>query len=408
MSDKNSKNPYWFPNNFPHISRGKFVNKITYKVIVKKDYTRVDGTNALYVQIFLNKEMKRIPLDIFVPLIDFDEKKQRVKKRNKRYADLNLLIEKTLADLNEIEVAYRLSKRLLTIDLLLEEFENPSTSVDFIKFYEAELEKEKIVLARSSYVQQRGVLHKLKRYQERILFHEITEELIDKIIFYFRHKEKNSHNTISTLTKNIKKYLGKANKAGIWTPIYYSDIPHRQMRGTITFLTSDEIKKIYQYYKSPFIQEPHKIACAKFLFSCFTGLRISDIQNLEINKIVNQETLLIFQTVKSKRIQQLKLNNIAKELVLDGFIFRVASKEKLRKQVHEVAVVVGIKKHVNYHVSRHSFATNFLIQGGRVEVLQKLLGHSSIDMTMKYVHVVQDVMNEQIMFLDRIIMKDEE
>ncbi|MDM1043952.1 hypothetical protein HX004_03715 [Myroides sp. 1354] len=83
MTDKISKNPYCFPNNFPQNSIGKFTNKITFKVIVKKDYTRVDGTNALYVQLFLNKEMKRIPLQIFVPMNDFDEKKQRVRKHNK-------------------------------------------------------------------------------------------------------------------------------------------------------------------------------------------------------------------------------------------------------------------------------------------------------------------------------------
>ena len=405
MTDKISKNPYCFPNNFPQNSIGKFTNKITFKVIVKKDYTRVDGTNALYVQLFLNKEMKRIPLQIFVPMNDFDEKKQRVKKRNKGYADFNLLIEKTLADLNEIEVAYRLSKRVLTMQLLLDEFENPSASIDFIKFYEIELEKEKLVLADSSYVQQRSVVRKLKRYQERILFHEITAEFIDQVIYYFKTKEKNSHNTISTLTKNLKKYLARANKAGIWTPIYHTEVPHRQMRGTINFLTGEEINSIYQYYKSPFIQEPHKVASAKFLFSCFTGLRISDINELNQNKIVNNETLLTFQAVKTKQIQQIKLNNIAKELVLDGYIFVELSKEKLRKRVQEISVIVGIKKHVNYHMSRHSFATNFLMQGGRVEVLQKLLGHTSLEMTMKYVHVVQDVMNDQIMYLDNIIAK---
>lgn len=64
MPDKISKNPYCFPNNFPQNSIGKFVKKITYKVIVKKDYTRTDGTNALYIQLILDRVIKRIPLTI--------------------------------------------------------------------------------------------------------------------------------------------------------------------------------------------------------------------------------------------------------------------------------------------------------------------------------------------------------
>lgn len=408
MSTKKIQEVIYSPVYAPQKKVREFVNKVTKKVILKKENRRADGTCPLYIQIFLNGERKLIPLRICVVEDCFDKVKQRVKRKHKEYLDLNLIIEKVLAELNEIEVAYRLSKRLLTLPQLMQEYENPSAQMDFLKFYEMELEREKIVLAPASYVQQRAVLRKLTRYKERILFHELTEDFLREVIHYFKTKEKNSHNTISTLTKNIKKYLGRANKLGLWTPVHYTDIPHKSMRGTVNFLTALEINSIFDYYSSDFIQYTHKVAAAKFLFSCFTGLRISDIEGLSVDKVVNNETLLVLPMIKGGKFIQMKLNEVAKGLVLDGYIFEQMSKAHLRIHVKEICKLVGIKKHVNYHMSRHSFATNFLMQGGRVEVLQRLLGHSTLQMTMVYVHIVQDVVNDQIMLMDNIIKKKDD
>ncbi|MCW5548887.1 MAG: integron integrase [Opitutaceae bacterium] len=46
----------------------------------------------------------------------------------------------------------------------------------------------------------------------------------------------------------------------------------------------------------------------------------------------------------------------------------------------------GLGKRVTMHVLRHSFATHFLEQGGSVNVLQKLLGHSHLETTSIYLH----------------------
>ena len=39
------------------------------------------------------------------------------------------------------------------------------------------------------------------------------------------------------------------------------------------------------------------------------------------------------------------------------------------------------------HLLRHTFATNYILYGGDVEELRILLGHTSLQMTMKYVHL---------------------
>ena len=382
---------------------GKRNKKISIKVVIKEDYTREDGTQALGIQIILNRKKRTLPLGISVNPELFDKEKQRVRSKHKNVKDYNLLIEKTLADINSVEVRYHLSNQALELDDLINEFQNPSSNTNFIKFWELELENQKSFLASSSYRQQSSILRKIKRYQEEILFSEITEDFVKKMCAHFKNKEKNGVNTISTLTKNFKKYLGIANKQGIWSPLHYNEVPHKRMRGTVNFLESSEIRVIHEYYSSSFIKKSHKIVAAKFLYSCFTGLRISDIMALKRESIIEGKTL-VFTAKKTHKIQQIPLSETARNIVNDGYLFEPSYSEKaIRELLKEIVNTVGIKKRVNYHMSRHSFATNFLNQGGNVQVLQQILGHSSIKETMIYVHVTSKNIDTQIMYMDNII-----
>lgn len=42
------------------------------------------------------------------------------------------------------------------------------------------------------------------------------------------------------------------------------------------------------------------------------------------------------------------------------------------------------------HVLRHTFASHFMMGGGNILALQKILGHSSLTMTMRYAHLAPD------------------
>jgi len=209
---------------------------------------------------------------------------------------------------------------------------------------------------------------------------------------------------LQTLAKNFKKYLHIANKKGIITPLSYTEIKTPRCLSNRTFLSGAEIKKLNEYHTSGFIADSLKAILGRFLFSCFTGLRISDIKAITKENIVGD--VLIFFAKKTTKLQRVQLNQSALSFVNEETIFNgTYSEAHINRELKMISKICGITKRVTFHVARHSFATNFLICGGRVEVLQKLLGHSKIEQTMEYVHIVESITNIQIHHMDEILIK---
>lgn len=379
----------------------KMNGKLTYKVKIKDDYIRHDHTSALYVQVFLNGKKKIFPLNLSVQPNHFDKVKQRVVKFEK-HQDYNLIIEKFLAEINTIEINYRLSNMVLDIEKLTNEILNPSSWICFIMFWDEELERQKTLLKPGTYRQQKSTLEKLRKYKQHLYFYEIDKKQIQDIRIFLKVKMKNEENTISTFFKNFKKYLNVAIDRGVKVPLNSSDIKRPNFKSHRTFLMPEEINTIYNYWKSDFINEMHKNILSKFLFSCFTGLRISDIKKIDSENIIGD--YLVFVAEKTAKLQRIQMNESAKKFIGNPIPFNSNySDEYTNRSLKEICKICGIKKRVTYHVSRHTFATNFIISGGNVAVLQKLLGHSKIEDTMIYVHIAESVTDIEILNLDTIL-----
>ena len=76
----------------------------------------------------------------------------------------------------------------------------------------------------------------------------------------------------------------------------------------------------------------------------------------------------------------------------------------LQKAVKKAVKLAGIIKRVTPHIFRHSFATNMLLSGYDIRTVQEFLGHSSLNTTMIYTHVIKADIEKVVSPLDVIEM----
>lgn len=388
------------PQIVPSIMSG---TKLTYKLRLNP-WKRSDKRQAIYLHIYQNKANRKLSLGLAVPKKDFDVKRQRVRSSFKFAEDYNLVIEKLLADINAIEVNCRLNDEQLTIDSLIEELTNPSLRINFNTFYKKMLEHQhdNNYIKTTTYKQQLATHAKLKRYKDPIPFGNIDVDFLNNFKHWLKTHEKNKPATVQIAVKNFKKYLKMANDKKIRTPLHYTDVKVQKVEGEITFLLPAEVKALHQYYNSAFISPTWKSILQRYLFSCFTGLRISDIKAIKEENFIDD--VLVFNSFKSEKLQRIKLNKTAIALVEFPQVFNGKfSEQVINRELKKIATACNIKKRLYYHSSRHTFATNYLIAGGQIQNLQKLLGHSKVDTTMIYSHVVESLMNKEVGLLDGIL-----
>ena len=131
-----------------------------------------------------------------------------------------------------------------------------------------------------------------------------------------------------------------------------------------------------------------------------SGIRIGELLQLKIEDIDSKRMLIRVNQGKGKRdrmtllsekvlldlriyYQQTRPKNYLFESP-DGQMYSASSVQKILKKA---AITCGIRKNVNPHMLRHSFATHLLESGTDLRYIQTLLGHKSSKTTEIYTHV---------------------
>lgn len=388
---------------YPNTPQFKMTGELSYKLILK-DYVNVDGNSRVYLQCFYKGFRKLIPLDFEISPAIWDKQKQECKGRTRDVVDLNLQLNQIKARVNDILVRARLANKLLS----LEEFErrllNPLPEYDFIAFYAFKLKERKEILALGSWKNQQATLNKLREFKAEIPFEDLNLQLVNHFKAWLQRKKGNGVNTVHTALKNLKTYLNLAVAHEINLPFNPNAIKVKKPTAERPYLTLDQVETMHNYYCSEFCPDTHKNTLQPFLFACFTGLRYSDLAAITRENIIDGR--LIFTPLKTKqqgKVVVIKLSKKAQRYVNEhGRIFNfVNTNQNGNVFLKEIARQCKIKRRLSWHVARHTFATSFLTLGGSVDVLQKLLGHSSIGQTMAYTHMIDGRKDEQIDLFDR-------
>jgi site-specific recombinase XerD len=135
-------------------------------------------------------------------------------------------------------------------------------------------------------------------------------------------------------------------------------------------------------------------------------LRISDLKSITDENIIGDT--LVFNPVKGRRFdkfQKIPLTEKAKQFIqkeMSGKVFARYVDQSSNRILKKIQDTCSIPFRLTNHIGRHSFATLFLELGGSVEVLQKLMGHTKIATTMKYVHINEKRKEDQMSNFDKL------
>jgi integrase len=182
----------------------------------------------------------------------------------------------------------------------------------------------------------------------------------------------------------------------------------------IIYLTEEELINVYNFKNLP----PRLNAIREvFCFGCFTGLRISDLNNLKRENI-NKESIEI-KTQKTKDKIIIPLNKYSKEIIKrnKGIIPSVRSNQKTNEYLKELGQLAGINKNVlitkyrgkdeiiekspkfNFittHTARRTFVTLSLEKGMRIETVMSITGHKDYATFKKYIKLTDSVKEEEM------------
>ncbi|MBU1111568.1 MAG: tyrosine-type recombinase/integrase [archaeon] len=172
------------------------------------------------------------------------------------------------------------------------------------------------------------------------------------------------------------------------------------------YLTQDETKRLFEV-----IDNKKHLLIVKFLYGA--GMRVSELVNLKVKdfefeqnygwvrqgKGAKDRPFVIAQSLKDELFDWIEKNSLEPHNYL--FAGRCGrnvhyTQQSIRIIIKQARAKAKIGKNVHPHTLRHSFATHFIENGQTVNKLQAILGHNSINTTMKYVHMAApNIINAQ-------------
>ncbi len=164
----------------------------------------------------------------------------------------------------------------------------------------------------------------------------------------------------------------------------------------------EKIKQLKEYFR-----EKNERDYILFLFGIYSGLRISDILALRVSDVRNKDRIYLreIKTGKSKSLPlakylQKELNCYLKSRTNEWlFPSRKGGGKPITRQMayyvlNRGAKAVGIQDPIGTHTLRKTFAYWAYKHGTSLELIQKILNHSSPSVTLRYIGITQEQIDD--------------
>lgn len=280
------------------------------------------------------------------------------------------------------------------------------SEIDFILYFEDFIKSKGFKTANEPYI---CALKQLKKF--------IADKKIKTTFDRLEHNTKFFQEFVDYLLKQVAQntawaYFAKTKavinnaireRIILHSPVKYIKIGWQEVEKV--YLTIEELNRLA---KTECLYPQIKLA---FLFSCYTGLRLSDIEKLrwgDIKRDPNGNLTLNFRQKKTGGIEYFPLNETAIKITNETIedpkiiphpeskIFPLFYIKKIEWTLKSWIKKATIQKHVTFHCGRHTFAVNSITSGVDIFTVSKLLGHRDLKTTLVYAKIVDSKLNEAV------------
>ena len=380
----------------------------------KKKIKKPLDKGVIELRAYLNAKTKYFSTKIEVTQMEWNETKEKIV----RHRDADMLNNKLDATIDKLNRAQRESEfkneefNLDSVKLCLKSQKIKTSS--FIEFATNEVNGNNAVkeVTKRSY---RNTITKIKAYNNNmpVLFSELNYAFFHGFINYLNGL-KLKQNTVRKHNKNCKSLLEIATKKGYYEKANpCKDIKIKEQETKINALTWEQILAIENLSFEAYETRLEKMR-DMFLFSCFTGLRVSDLISLKkeylkqtdagivvdlFTKKVNKHAIIpvseLFKIEVENTTRPLKILN--KYLTNESeTIFPKYSDQLYNRELKEIGNRAKIDFKLTSHIGRKTFATYLPTIGASTFTVKSLLQHSNLKTTEKYVKTDEKRVNSDL------------
>lgn len=236
------------------------------------------------------------------------------------------------------------------------------------------------------------------------LVSEVTTDLLEE---YAEYKMECGNKAVSVATniRHLRCFLRFCEKRGMCGHIDIT-IPKYEKELKEPY-TDEEMALLLIRPKGESWTEYRCWAMINYFFA--TGQRLSTVINIKVKDVdlINKQVFLAWNKDKIQKYLPLstQICRVLQEYIYisrlepEDYLFPETTGKQLHKRSCQESIADynksrGVNK-TSIHLFRHTFAKNYIINGGNAVKLQKLLAHKSIETTMKYVNLYSnDISND--------------
>ncbi|MBM6993632.1 MAG: site-specific integrase [Prevotella sp.] len=400
----------------------------TFKILfyINRQKTKADGNTAILCRITIDGKSTAITTGEECKASGWNTKQGLTTDRrtNQRISEFRELVENTYRDIlvKDGVVSVELVKNCLQGITT-----NPTTLLAMSRM-ELQSVKESVGRSRAegTYLNLFHSDRNLREFVENkgvqdIPIGTITEDLFEEYRFFLKKRGLKA-STVNTNLCWLSRLMFRAVSRRIIRCNPFENAKYEKEDRKIRFLQKSDVMKLLAMRMNDSEAEQARLM---FVFSCFTGLAISDMENLQYRHI---QTAADGQRYIRKERQKTKvefivpLHPIAEAIIShcrkeqerseehltvkeksDSLIFHCdCSRSVMDTKLSIVGKACGIRQRLSYHMARHTFGTMCLSSGIPIESIAKMMGHASISSTQIYAQVTDSKISED---MDRLIAK---